>query len=179
MTTIEVTVPEGIDARAYARFITQLASSRTAVNRVATVLEQQEQPVGPGTAFQLAAVERLWRHLIDSYGVYDAREIAAMRGSAAGDRSVATRMAKKEGLIGFNRGRSKVYPRFEFQGAEVHPQWRPATQPLREAGWENEDILLWFVAPHPALDGMEPAAMLATDAGRVVMLAEAKATRDW
>lgn len=160
MSTTEVPVPEGMTAETVKQLVQHVGLSRSAVARVSLVMEQQDVEVGPATSAQLASVEHLWRHLLDRYGVYGAADIASLRGAKPGSRSVATNLAKREGLIGFTRGRVKVYPRFEFKGRGVHPNWRGVSAPLVKAGWDNEDILLWMVSPNAALGGREPAALV-------------------
>lgn len=176
MSTTEVPVPEGMTAEGVRRLVQHVAASRSAVARVSSLMEQQEAEIGPATSAQLASVEHLWRHLLDRYGIYDAADIATLRGAKPGSRSVATNLAKRDGLIGFMRGRSKVYPTFQFKGRGVHPNWRAVSAPLVEAGWDDEDILLWMVSPNAALDGREPAALIDEgDAGplRAVVAREA------
>jgi hypothetical protein len=162
MTTVEVTVPAGMSADAVRRLVGEIASSRAAAARVASVLQAEQSPPGPGVAAQLAAVERLWRHLIDRYGAYTSADIAVMRGADPKNRSVATNLAKAHGLIGFTRAGAKLYPAFEFKFGGVHPAWRQLVEPLQAAGWDGEDILLWLVSPHPALSGREPASLIDT-----------------
>lgn len=180
MTTVRIAVPEGMKPETFRRYLDQVATSRTANARIAAVMEQQEVETGPATAAQLAAVEHLWRHLINRYGVYGSADIARMRGAKPTNRSVATNLAKAHGLIGLARGNAKVYPSFEFRGTEPHPQWRAASQPLIEAGWDGQDILLWMVSPNPTLDGREPAALIdSDDVGTLVRLVETEARGVW
>lgn len=160
MTTIQIAVPRGMTADGLRRLVGEIAASRTASARVAATMEREERPPGPGVAAQLAAVEALWRHLIDTYGTYTATDIAVLRGSDPKNRSLATRLAKAHRLIAFTRAGVKHYPTFEFRGGEAHPNWKPTVQPLVDAGWEDDDILLWLVSPHPALSGREPAALI-------------------
>lgn len=160
MAVIEVPVPEGLAPEPFRQYMNQVAASTVATARIASVIERQEAETGPGTAAQLAAVEHLWRHLISRYGVYGSSDIARMRGAKPTNRSIAANLAKAHGLIGFPRGNAKVYPAFEFSGHEPHPRWREVSEPLVAAGWDGQDILLWLVSPHQALDGREPASLL-------------------
>lgn len=180
MSTTEVPVPEGMTAESVKRLVQHVASSRAALARISSVMEQQEVEVGPTTSAQLASVEHLWRHLLDRYGVYGAADIAGLRGAKTSNRSVATNLAKREGLIGFMRGRVKVYPRFEFKGRGVHPNWRAVSAPLVEAGWDDEDILLWMVSPNTTLGGREPAELIeGKDADALRTLVEREALGVW
>ncbi len=179
-TTVEVPVPDGIDADAFRRYLTGMSAHRSAISRIAAVMEQQDAEVGPATAAQLASVGHLRRHLIDRYGIYRAADIAAMRGAKPTNRSVATNLAKRTGLLGFMIGRAKVYPAFQFAGNQVHPNWAQVSRPLIEAGWDEEDVLLWMVSANVVLGGREPAALIDTDdADAVRRLVEEEAKGAW
>lgn len=171
MSTTEVPVPDGVAPATWRRYVAQLASSKSAVSRIAAVMQQEEAEVGAATAAQVASVEHLWRHLIQKYGVYHGADIATMRGAKASNRSVATNLAKREGLMGFVRGRAKAYPKFQFKGSGVHPSWRAVSAPLIDAGWDDEDILLWMVSPNVGLAGSEPAELI--DTARLAEVVEA------
>ena len=177
---IPVEVPIGTDPEILRAFLRRTFASSSAVERIATALMHEGAEVGPATAGQLVQVEHLWRHLIDTYGVYNSTEIARLRGGNPGNRSTASNLAKKEGLIGFRRGNAKVYPIFEFKGSTAHPRWTDIAGPLKAAGWEGEDILLFLVSPHPALDGNEPAALIDTpEVDHVVSVVEREAQGVW
>lgn len=180
MATIEIAVPDGMTADDVRRLIGQIAASRAAAARVAAVLAGSASPPGPGVAAQLAAVEALWRHIEADYGTYTARDIATLRGADPEGRSVASRLAKKYRLIAVVRGRSKRYPSFEFKGGAPHPHWLPIVTPLTAAGWDDADILLWLVSPHPGLGGREPAELIDTAKARLVAdLAASDARGTW
>ncbi len=182
MTSIEVPVPRGMEPDVFRRFLSTVAASRTASARIAAVMEQQDVETGPATAAQLAAVEHLWRHLISRYGVYRSADIARMRGGKSTNRATATNLARAHGLIGFSRGRAKVYPTFEFNGSNPHPRWAAVSKPLVDAGWDGQDILLWMVSPNPALNGREPAELIAGTAdevGELVRVVEVEARGVW
>lgn len=180
MTTIEVAVPDGMTAGAVRRLIDEIASSRTASARVAAAMQRETNPPGPGVAAQIAAVEALWRHLIDTYGTYTSADIAKLRGADPKNRSVATSLAKTHHLISFTRRGSRHYPTFEFKGGEPHPNWKPLIAPLVAADWDDDDILLWLVSPHPALSGREPAEFIDTShANEAVAVATNDARGTW
>ena len=104
---IPVEVPIGTDPEVLRDFLRRAFASSSAVERVATALMHEGAEVGPATAAQLAQVEHLWRHLIETYGVYTSADIAKLRGGDPGNRSTASNLAKKEGLIGFRRGQAR------------------------------------------------------------------------
>lgn len=181
MTTVEVPVPQGMHPEEFRRYLALAASSQVARDRIASVLEQQDAEIGPATAAQLASVERLWRHLVNRYGVYRSSDIARMRGGTPTNRSIASHLAKAHGLIGLTRGNAKMYPAFEFTGRDPHPQWHAVSRPLVDAGWADQDILLWMVSPNPVLDGQEPAALLGSGDGvdQVRQVVESEAQGVW
>lgn len=182
MSTVEVPVPEGMDPATFQQYVAEVVANRSAVSRVATVMEQQEAEVGPATVAQLARVEHLRRHLAGTYGVLRAADIATLRGAKATNRSVATHLARTQGLLGYTVGRAKVYPAFQFKGSQVHPRWGAVSVPLVEAGWEEEDILLWMASANAALAGREPAALIDgrdEDVAALLALVEQEARGTW
>lgn len=179
MSTVTVPVPAGVPADGFKKYLEQIAANQAVLRRVAAVLQEEKSEIGPATVGQLAQVEHLWRHLIDTYGVYTSAEIAELRGAKASNRSIATNLAKTADLIGFSRGRMKVYPRFQFNGRQPHPDWGRMCGPLRAAGWGDEDILLWMVSPHAGLDRREPAELIDNDPDRVADLAAQEARGTW
>lgn len=180
MNTMSVPVPEGMTPASVEQLVRHVGASRSAVGRLALVMEQQAAEIGPATSAHLASVEHLWRHLLNKYGVYGATDIALLRGANPNSRSVATNLAKREGLIGFMRGRNKAYPKFEFKGRGVHPNWRGISAPLLDAGWDDEDILLWMVSPRPSLGGLEPAELIdSADVGLLIAEVERDVLGVW
>lgn len=158
--TVELRVPDGMTAEEFTRAVERQFGHRVANERLATTLSNLPVEVYPNTAQQLARVERLWRHLVETYGIYTSREIAELRGAAGSNRAVASRLAGQHGLRGFQRGRHRVYPRFQFRHAELDPVWRETSLLFARAGWDDDDVLLWMVSPHVLLDGDEPAEYL-------------------
>lgn len=62
----------------------------------------------------------------------------------------------------------------------MHPNWKAVSAPLTHAGWDDEDILLWMVAPNPALDDHEPAELIDTPrTTQLLQLAEREALGVW
>lgn len=155
--SVEIAVPQGLDVEEARSYAEEALRQYLATREFSRALEVQADLVQPGTAAQLVRVDHLWRHLVDKYGAYTSREIAELRGADPGNRSVATNLAKREKLLSFTRGRNKLYPRFQFKRADVHPSWKRVVTPLLGAGWDPQDILQWMVAPHEGLDGAEPA----------------------
>lgn len=179
MATIEVRVPDGMAEKEFKRYMDRISSTRTALARISSLLEHEKASVGPATAAQLVSVENLWRHLINTYGVYDSTDIASLRGAKHDNRSVATYLTKTAGLIGFSRGRMKLYPKFQFKGRNVHPNWSHICQPLLDAGWHDDDILLWMVSANAAFNGQEPAERIDTDAHTLREVVEQEAAGIW
>lgn len=139
-----------------------LAVRRGSVARITEAMAAQPLPLGPATVGQVALVDERWRQLQERYGVLDAGEYAVLVGAAPTSRSVASK-ARSKGLVGYRRGRRILYPRFQFDERGLRPGWRDLVQPLRDADWDDEDIVLWLAAPHGRLGRRSPVEAL--DAG--------------
>lgn len=142
--------------------VESLAAREGVLQHVTDAVANQPVPLGPATAGQIALVDQAWRMVESRYGVLDAGGYAELVGASATSRSVASR-ARAKGLVGYRRGRRILYPRFQFDGRGLRAGWLDIVGPLRAAGWEDEDVILWLVAPHAALGGRTPVEVL--DAG--------------
>lgn len=172
-----IEVPDGIDRETAERYLKQVAGADVGQRRLQAALERSEKPVGPGTAWQLASAERLLRQLITEHGVYTSAEIAELRGGHRSSRSVATNLAKRENLLALPRGRGKVYPAFQLRGSAVDPQWKKIVGMFREAGDNDQSILLWAAAKNSQL-GASPAELIAAGRGDQVLRAAEQETAD-
>lgn len=66
------------------------------------------------------------------------------------------------GALSVARDETLWYPGFQFSGTAVRADWPELTQPLIQAGWEPEEVLLWFAAPTGWLRGRAPVDLLDT-----------------
>lgn len=136
-----------------------LAVRQGVLRHVSDTIANQPVPIGPATAAQLALVDQSWRAIESRYGAFDAGQYAELVGASATSRSVASK-AKTKGLVGYRRGRRMLYPGFQFGERGLRPGWRDIVAPLRDAGWDDDDIVLWLAAPHEALGRRSPVEAL-------------------
>lgn len=152
-----VRAPGGLHA---AKGLLESLTLREAVLRhVTDTVANQPVPLGPATAGQVALVDQAWRGIESRYGALDAGQYAQLVGASPTSRSVATK-AKAKGLVGYRRGRRILYPGFQFDGRGLRQHWGDIVAPLRGAGWDDEDIVLWLAAPNGALDRRSPVEAL-------------------
>lgn len=152
-----VRAPGGLGA--VTRLLESLAVREGVLRHVTDTVANQPVPVGPATAGQIALVDQAWRGIESRYGALDAGRYAELVGASPTSRSVASK-AKAKGLVGYRRGRRILYPGFQFDERGLRPGWAELVAPLREAGWEDEDIVLWLAAPHGALGRRSPVEAL-------------------
>ncbi|WP_028638567.1 hypothetical protein [Nocardioides sp. URHA0032] len=129
------------------------------LRHVTDTVANQPVSLGPATAGQIALVDQGWRGIESRYGALDAGGYAELVGSSPTSRSVATK-AKAKGLVGYRRGRRILYPCFQFDDRGLRPGWSDVVAPLRDAGWDDEDIVLWLAAPHGSLGRRSPVEAL-------------------
>jgi hypothetical protein len=129
------------------------------LQHVTDTIANQPVPLGPATAGQIALVDQGWRGIESRYGALDAGRYAELVGAAPTSRSVASK-AKAKGLVGYRRGRRILYPGFQFDERGLRPGWNDVVAPLRDAGWDDEDIVLWLAAPHGTLARRSPVEAL-------------------
>jgi hypothetical protein len=129
------------------------------LRHVTDTVANQPVSVGPATAGQIALVDQAWRGIESRYGALDAGQYAELVGALPTSRSVASK-AKTKGLVGYRRGRRILYPGYQFDERGLRPGWNDVVAPLRDAGWDDGDIVLWLAAPHGALGRRSPVAAL-------------------
>ncbi|WP_120006450.1 hypothetical protein [Nesterenkonia muleiensis] len=179
-TTVEIPVPENMSPEEARHLAEDLLQRRSAFADFARDVELKPDLVHPSVAWHVVAVDHMWRKLIDKYGVYTSADIARLRGANPQNRSVATNLAKRENILSFTRAGKKLYPRFQFKGDRAHPEWKHIVEPLLNAGWDSQDILLWLTGPNGAIDGREPAELIGTDeVNKVITDAEDEAKGIW
>lgn len=161
-----VQAPGGVSA--VAGLLESLAVREAVLRHVTDTVANQPVPVGPGTAGQIALVDQAWRGIESRYGAVDAGQYAELVGASPTSRSVASK-AKAKGLVGYRRGRRILYPGFQFDERGLRPGWIDVVAPLREAGWNDGDIVLWVAAPHGALGRRSPVDAL-DDGDRALVL---------
>jgi hypothetical protein len=132
------------------------------LRHVTDTVANQPVPLGTATAGQIALVDQAWRSIESRYGALDSSQYAELVGAAATSRSVASK-AKTKGLVGYRRGRRLLFPGFQFGERGLRPGWNDIVAPLRDAGWEDEDIVLWLTAPHGRLGRRSPVEALDQD----------------
>jgi hypothetical protein len=154
--------------RAVTGLLESMAVREDVIRHVTDAVANQPVPVGPATAGQIALVDHAWRGIESRYGALDAGGYAELVGASPTSRSVASK-AKAKGLVGYRRGRRILYPRFQFDERGLRPGWSDVVAPLRDAGWDDEDIVLWLAAPNGALGRRSPVEALEEGARDLVL----------
>lgn len=152
-----VRAPGGLGA--VSGLLESLAAREDVLRHVTDTVANQPVPIGPATAAQIALVDQTWRGIESRYGALDAGRYAELVGASPTSRSVASK-AKAKGLVGYRRGRRILYPGFQFDERGLRPGWNDIVGPLRDAGWDDEDIVLWLAAPHAVLSRRSPVEAL-------------------
>jgi len=153
MAASRVLVPEGMDPRHAQRTLDLLAAHEGALHRIESALANEGAATAPSTAAMLAALDAKWRSIDVDYGVYETHEVATLVGVT--NRSSVHRLRETRGLVAYKRANRRLYPAFQFhRGRAV--DLRPLTTPLREAGWSDEDIVMWLISANGHTPRNEP-----------------------
>jgi hypothetical protein len=152
-----VHAPGGIGA--ISGLLESLAVREDVLRHVTDTVANQPVAIGSATAGQIASVDQAWRKIESRYGALDSGRYAQLLGASPKSRSVASK-AKSKGLVGYRRGRRILYPGFQFDERGLRTGWNSVIAPLRNAGWDDEDIVLWLAAPNGALDRRSPVEAL-------------------
>lgn len=168
MAASRVLVPEGMDPRHAQRTLDLLAAHEGALHRIESALANEAAATAPATAAMLAALDAKWRSVEIDYGVYETAEVAALIGVT--NRSSVHRLRETRGLVAYKRANRRLYPAFQFHRGRAL-DLRPLTTPLREAGWSDEDIVMWLISANGHTSRNDPpvhalvAAIARTDSG--------------
>lgn len=149
--------PGGLDS--VVLLIDSLAVREGVLRNITDAVSNQPVAVGAASAGQIALVDQAWRNIEARYGVVDAGGYAELVGLSPTSRSAASK-AKSKGLVGYRRGRRILYPAFQFGERGLRSGWNDIVSPLRNAGWDDDDIVLWLAAPHGALGRRSPVEAL-------------------
>lgn len=150
--------------------VEQAVGAMRTESEIADVLADAVHLTPPLVLQALAAREEIIRHVAETYGLLTSAEVAEIGHTQSKNTSeFASRMARNWTAIAIRRGRVLRYPGFQF-AADGRP--RPALAEVfgtfRNAGWDQESVVLWFAGPSARLGGEEPAAMLDSDLDAVV-----------
>lgn len=169
MATIEVNVPAGVDTAAARRIVDRVLAHQARAGRLGDALARESSSVGPGALAQVGRIDRAWRDVEATYGLYTGEQVARLT-TAKSVRSHVHNLRRRHGLLGVRRGGSLRYPGFQFtQGnpRTVRADWQGLCAPLTAAGWTEDEVLLWFASPTGLLSGQRAADLLDADPHRV------------
>ena len=153
MTTAHVLIPDGADVGRVQRALELVARNESALNRIEAAFANEQVPVGPATAAMLAELDAKWRSVERDYGAYATSDVAAIL--HVQDRSSVHRARTKNGLVSYKRTNRVLYPAFQFhQGKAI--DMHPVTAPLRDAGWSDDDIIMWLISANAYTPDNEP-----------------------
>lgn len=162
----------------FAHLIEAMSSRSNVLQHVTNAVANQPAGLGPATTAQIGLVDQRWREIEDKYGVVDAGEYAEWVGGSPTNRSLASK-ARKRGLLGFRRGQKVLYPRFQLDARGIREGWQQMVAPLRNAGWDDEDIILWLVSPNGGLGRETPLEIFEADRGRLLKVVGDEAAGLW
>lgn len=161
MSSIQVPVPRGLDPQTARHVVQQLLDHQALLTRVSKALADEHTPIGPGVLAQLGRVDRMWRSVEDTYGLLTREQVTQITGgNPEKAKSHVTNLRRRSGLLGVVREGALRFPGFQISRGRVRQDWSTLTGQLLAAGWNESDVLLWFVAPTGWLDGQAPAELL-------------------
>ncbi|MCU1572673.1 MAG: hypothetical protein JWO93_755 [Micrococcaceae bacterium] len=133
----------------------------------------------PQLARAIQATENVWKRIEDEYGLLTSMEVAQLIGTGKSRRSLAADQRAAGKLMGVKRGNRILYPGFQFDRAagKAHKAVPSLLTMAKDVAWDEEDLILWLLAPSGYFDGDRPVDHLA-DADLVAKGRQA-ATVEW
>ena len=103
-----------------------------------------------------------WQNIEAAGGLYTGAEVLALINMCTGNHRVLSHLRLQSHLISIKRGTAYIYPRFQFD-SETH-LIRPVIADLiklaADAGWTQEELLVWLCSPSGHFRGHRPAEHL-------------------
>lgn len=133
----------------------------------------------PQLARAIQATENVWKGIDAEFALLTSMDVARLIGSKKSSRSFASDQRAAGKLMGVKRGNKILYPGFQFDLAagKVLPKVPGLLKMASEVGWDEEDLILWLVAPSGYFDGDRPVEHLDDD--DLVKKARQAATVQW
>lgn len=145
--------------------------------RLVTALTPPMPPPSPVEVERARHEAALRMRVLRDFGAHTAAEVAALGGSASGNRSqLAYRWRKQGRVFAVTHRGAALYLSFQF-GADGQPL--PAVADVLEAlkGRRPWEVARWFVEPHGVLDRARPVDLLTDDPAAVAAAARFTARR--
>lgn len=133
----------------------------------------------PQLARAVQATENVWKGIEAEFGLLTSADVAALIGTGKSGRSFASDQRAAGKLIGIKRGNRVLFPGFQFDrpAGKVRSVVPELLRMAKDVGWDEEDLVLWLVAPSGYFHGDRPVEHL-NDAD-LVEKARQKATVEW
>lgn len=140
-----------------------------------------DTPATPQIARAVQATENRWRAIESEFGLLDSTAVARLLGSRASNARSFTAEHRKAGkVLGIRRGKSYLYPSFQFDANGVVRLAIPTIIRLATgADWSSESTAIWLCSPSGWLADRRPVDLLETEPDAVIAAARAKFTTEW
>ncbi|WP_024793259.1 hypothetical protein [Tomitella biformata] len=140
-----------------------------------------DAPTTPQIARAVQATENRWRAIESEFGLLNSTDVARLLGSRASNTRSFTADQRKAGrVLGIRRGKSYLYPGFQFDANGVVQTAIPTILRLAaDADWSAESTAMWLCSPSGWLADRRPVDLLATEPDAVLAAARAKFNTQW
>lgn len=166
----------------YARTAELTQAALSALGQAAGAL-QLPVVVSPPLARAAHATSNALAEVGAEFGYLTSADISGRNASTGRNpRALASTWRARDRIVGIRAGRRLLFPAFQFtEQAQPRPAVGAVVRVLRAAGWDDQDILLWWTAPTGWLGDRRPVDVL-LEGGQADLLLDAarnKASEDW
>lgn len=154
-----------------ARPLVDALNSMKISKQISDILAGSQTLVTSKALASLGAREETIRRLAATYGLLNSNDVALNAGSRSKNLSqYASSRARDWTAIALRRAGALAFPGFQFDHRTGKPYeaLRPVFEAFRDAGWDQESAVLWFVGPSGKLHGQGPASLIESDIEAVV-----------
>lgn len=155
-------------------------SEQRSIDALGAAIAANETTLSPAMVQSLQAQENWWRKIESEHGWLSSTDTAVLLGRSP-NRTFASAQRSAGKLLGYQRGKTHRYPKFQFDLAkgEVRPVIPKLMEVARGYGIPDEDVVLWLCSPTSAFAEQDRPVDHLDDTDRLLAAAHDEFGAQW
>ena len=141
-------INEALHTRLTPEILRRAATEAQAVASLREAMSALPEPISPQLARSVQAEENWWRKIESDHAMLTSTETATLLGKSS-NRAYAAHQRKQGRMLGYKRGNSYRYPKFQFdlRSRTVHPVILDLLLVSQGYGVPDEELVMWLCTP--------------------------------